>query len=143
MRRLGIALLALPLVGGLFAAEVAHRLSPRAEEGPDVLFIVERGDPLATVARKLEDADLVRDARAVVWLARLRGLSAKLRAGEYLLSATLTPGEMLLQISEGRVITYEVSLPEGFTARQIGERLAARELADAAEFAAAVHDPEL
>ena len=80
----------------LAAAVVAHRLSALAEEAPEALFVVERGDSLASVARKLEDAGLVRDARAVVWLARLRGLSSTLRAGEYRLSAALPPGELLI-----------------------------------------------
>jgi UPF0755 protein len=143
MRALAVALLALVAAAGLAATVVAHRLSPVAEDAPEVLFVVERGDSLAGVARKLEDAGLVRDARAVVWLARLRGLSSKLRAGEYRLSPALAPGELLAHISEGRVITYEVSFPEGFTARQIGERLEARELVDAAAFAAAVRDADL
>lgn len=142
MRRFVAALFALLVAAGLAAAAV-HRLSALAEEAPEALFVVERGDSLASVARKLEEAGLVRDARAVVWLARLRGLSSKLRAGEYRLSAALTPGEMLAHISEGRVVTYEVSFPEGFTARQIGERLDARDLVDAAAFAAAVRDADL
>jgi UPF0755 protein len=143
MRAFAAALLALIAAAGLAAAVVAQRLSPLAEEAPEALFVVERGDSLAGVARKLEEARLVRDARAVVWLARLRGLSSKLRAGEYRLSPASTPGEMLARISEGRVVTYEVSIPEGFTARQIGERLEARDLVDAAAFAAAVGDADL
>lgn len=143
MRWLAAASLVLVVAAGLAAAVVAHRLSALAEEAPEVLFVVERGASLASVARSLEEADLVRDARAVVWLARLRGLSAKLRAGEYRLSAALTPGEMLAHISEGHVITYEVSFPEGFTARQIGERLEARDLVEADAFAAAVRDAAL
>jgi UPF0755 protein len=143
MRRAAVALLALLVAAGLAATVVAHRLSALAAEAPETLFVVERGDSLASVARKLEEAGLVRDARAVAWLARLRGLSSKLRTGEYRLSAALTPGEMLAHISEGRVVTYEVSLPEGFTARRIAERLDARDLVDAAAFAAAVHDAEL
>jgi UPF0755 protein len=143
MRAFVAALLALVAAAGLAAAVVSHRLSPLAEEAPEALFVVERGDSLASVARKLEEAGLVRDARAVVWLARLRGLSSKLRAGEYRLSPALTPDEVLAHISEGRVVTYEVSFPEGFTARQIGERLEARDLVDAAAFAAAVRDADL
>ena len=143
MRRFVAALLALLVAAGLAAVVVVHRLSALAKEAPEALFVVERGDSLASVARKLEEAGLVRDARAVVWLARLRGLSSKLRAGEYRLSAALTPGELLAHISEGRVVAYEVSFPEGFTARQIGERLDARDLVDAAAFAAAVHDADL
>jgi len=46
--------------------------------------VVERGASLTAVARALEREGLVRDARAVTWLARVRGVATSLRAGEYL-----------------------------------------------------------
>ena len=42
-----------------------------------------------------------------------------------------------------RVATWEVVIPEGLTAAEIGARFAERGLVDAGEFAAAVPDPEL
>ena len=56
--------------------------TPRA-----VVFTVAPGEPLGAIARQLESDGLVRSARAVEWIARLRGLDGSLRAGEYALSA--------------------------------------------------------
>jgi UPF0755 protein len=129
------------LVLGIVAAlAVAQRLAPAAPEAEPVLFVVEPGDSLARVAARLEDAGLVRDARAVEWLARLRGLAGSLHAGEYELSAAARPREILEQIASGRVATYAVSVPEGFTAAQIAERLEQAGLAVAADFLAATDD---
>ncbi|MDH3519185.1 MAG: endolytic transglycosylase MltG [Myxococcales bacterium] len=143
MRRLTMALVALLVAGGALTFLAVRQLAPVAEEAPEVLFVVERGDSLARVAQKLEREGLVRNAAVVKWLARLRGLASKLHAGEYRFAASLAPGAMLERIAAGRVATHEVSLPEGFTAAQIGERLAAHGIVDAAAFAAAVQDAEL
>jgi len=129
------------------AIAIAFVLAPRFaaldDSAPEVIFSIERGASLARVAGDLERAGLVRDARAVEWLARVRGLSSRLHAGEYQLSAALTPDEILARIAEGRVATYKVALPEGWTAAQIGARLETHGLVDAAAFDAAVRDPQL
>jgi UPF0755 protein len=138
------ALLALPAVVVLAAAGVVQvareRLAPVRDDAPEVLFDVPRGSSLGVVSRGLEADGLVRDARAVEWLARYRGVAGRLRAGEYRLSAAMAPAEILDHLTEGRVATYAVVLPEGFTAAQIAERLEARDLAEAGAFNAAVRD---
>ena len=61
--------------------------------------------------------------------------------GEYRLSAEQRPDEILSRIAEGRVETYPVVIPEGLTARKIGERLEAAGLVSAAEFRPFVENP--
>ena len=68
------------LVGSLLALSVSQRLAPAAAEASEVLFVVEPGDSLGRIARRLEGAGLVRDARAVEWLARFQGLASSLHA---------------------------------------------------------------
>jgi UPF0755 protein len=144
IRRLLVTGLVLSVVAAAGVAALAlHWLSPVADAAPEVIFVVERGDPLAVVARKLEREGLVRDARALEWIARLRGLAPRLQAGEYRVSAALPPLELLERITAGRVATYEVVLPEGLTAVEIGARLADAQLVDADEFQAAVRDASL
>jgi UPF0755 protein len=131
------------VAAGIVLAMARERLAPVADSAQDVMFVVAPGDPLSVVARRLEREGLVRDARVLGLLARLRGLEASLHAGEYALSGSLSSSEILDRLAEGRVATHSVSVPEGFTARQIGARLAAAGLVDEAAFAAAVADPEL
>lgn len=137
------AALALSLVALLAAALVIQRfLSAPAEAAPAELFAVARGVSLASVSRELESAGLIRDARAFNWLARWRGQAEVLQACEYQLSAALSVDEILDRLVEGRVVTYPVVVPEGFTMAQIGARLAARGLVEEADFERAVRDPE-
>ncbi len=142
-RRLLVLVVIAALLASAVALRAAQLLSPARPGAPEVIFVVERGRGLGAVARKLEREGLVRDARSVKWLARFRGLEAGLQAGEYRLSAGLSPGEILERIAAGRVATYEVSFPEGFTAAQIGERLSEEGLASAEAFARVVRDPRV
>jgi len=123
------------------AATTHHLLSAVADKAPNALFVVSRGETLAEVASNLESRGLVRSAIALEWLARIRGLAGGLRAGEYVLSPTQSPQEILEWISRGRVVTYEVVVPEGFTLAQIAKRLAAEDLADPEAFLAVARDP--
>ena len=135
----GIALL-LVVAGGV-AVTVQQALAPANPSAEPALFRVQRGAPLARIARNLETGGFVKDARTVIWLAEYRDLASRLKAGEYRISAALTPVEILERIAAGTVETYEVVLPEGLTAAQIGERIEAAALVDAEEFAKIVGDP--
>jgi len=124
---------------------VEHQLGPAepsAEAAEPVLFEVPSGAALGRVAAELEAADLVRDARAFTWLARLRGESARLHAGEYELSPADSSREILDTLVAGRVVTWEVVLPEGLRARQVATRLEEAGLADAEAFLELALDPE-
>ena len=138
-----LVLAALVLAGLAAWVAVRENLSARAESATERVFVVERGAPLTSIAQALEAAELIRNARAFGWLARWRGQAEGLRAGEYRLSAALPASEILDRLVAGRVVTYEVVVPEGFTMAQIGARLAALDLVEEEEFAAAVRDPEL
>ncbi|UCE84900.1 MAG: endolytic transglycosylase MltG [Deltaproteobacteria bacterium] len=139
---------ALPLAAAVLALAVAgagaslHRaLAPLRPDAEPTSFEVPRGSTLGSIARNLERRAIVRSARAVEWLARLRGISADLQAGEYRLSASLSPGEILDILASGRVVTHEVVLPEGLTAVEIAQRLEAAGLTRATEFVALARDP--
>lgn len=143
MRRLLLGLLVVAALVAGAAAWLSQRLAPLDPDGEEQLFLVEPGDPLGRVATRLESRGLVRDARAFGWLARWRGVAGDVRVGEYRLSPAQAPGEILEWLVEGRVATWPVSIPEGFTAAMIADRLAAEGLTDAEAFLAAANDPAL
>jgi len=138
-----IAALAVVALLGIAAAGAGLRwsLQPALASAPPAIFNVNAGVSLGQVARDLEARGLIRSAFALKLLARYRNLDGALQVGEYELSAALAPEEILTRIVEGRVVTYEVSIPEGLTAAQIAPRIEAAELGDAAEFLAFASDP--
>jgi UPF0755 protein len=136
-----VALLLVVAIAGGAAAWVAHTLSPVDPAGVERRFDVRAGASLWKIARDLEAAGLVRDARAIVALARWQEVDAAVRAGEYALSPAWDTRRVLEQLVEGRVITYEVVLPEGLTAVEIAARLAEQQLVEPEAFLALVRDP--
>jgi UPF0755 protein len=58
------------------------------------------------------------------------------KAGEYAFTARSSLLEVLRQIKRGKLVTYKVSIPEGFTSWQVVERLKATE-----ELAGDITDP--
>jgi UPF0755 protein len=145
-RRIIIIAAALVLLALLGAAAVVQALrwslEPALPSAPSAVFVVEPGTSLGQVARELESRGLVRNAVAFKLLARYRKLDGALQVGEYEFSAALSPEEILTRIVEGRVMTYEVAIPEGLTAVQIAPRIEAAGLSNAAEFLAFANDPE-
>jgi UPF0755 protein len=127
------------LAGGAYGLRQA--LEPAAAEAEPMLFDLPGGATLKTIVRRLESQGLVRNAVAVELLARYRGLGSALRAGEYWLSPAFTPDEILDVLARGRVATFELVIPEGFTAAKIAERIEAAGLGNAAEFLAWARNP--
>lgn len=145
MKWLLVGLAALLLCGVIAAVGtwrvITQNLEPVAETAEPVIFSVQAGETLKTVASRLETEGLVRNRHAVEWFGRYHELSNKLRTGEYWVSATETPGEILATLTTGQVATYELAIPEGFTAAMIAQRIEAAELGNAEEFLAWVLSP--
>lgn len=143
--RLGRALKVLAaaglLVAGAAGAFWLHATAPRDPDGSLRLVEVPRGATLARVGRILEAEGIVRSARAFELLGRLSGAAPKLHFGEYELSPAMTPREVLTRMVEGRVKTYDVTLPEGLSAREIVDRLVAAGVAERAALETVLSDP--
>jgi len=139
---------ALAIAGAAGAGILAYRegrarLEPVDPAGEPVVFMVPRGAPVRRIGRDLEAAGLVRDGRLFAWLARWHGLAGRIQAGEYELSPARSAAEILALLVEGRVRTFEVVVPEGFTAAQIAERLEATGVFDGRRFLEVARSDEL
>ncbi|MEE3326807.1 MAG: endolytic transglycosylase MltG [Myxococcota bacterium] len=107
------------------------------------LFTVEPGNSFNSVARRLEENGLIRDARLATWLARYNGMDGRLHVGQYELSPHQSTKEILEDITQGHVKTWRVTLPEGSRADEIAERLEASGLVDGDQFKAALRNRAL
>ncbi len=96
--------------------------------------VIERGDTLADAAARLQRAGALSDPLALRLAARLRGADAAIESGEYRIPAHQSADEILQRLTSGAVDAVWVTIPEGFTAREIADRLGERRLADAAAF---------
>jgi len=138
-----LILLACAAAGGVWwVQQTLAPVDPGAiDEDTPVPFAIEPGDSLERVASALEAEGLVRNARATRWYAELEDLAAELKVGEYRLSRGQSTPEILAILTEGRVETHAVVLPEGLRATEIADRLAQAGLADPRAFLEVVQDP--
>jgi len=87
------------------------------------LFSVERGQSLFQIAENLEKEGLIKNKFLFDFYIITKGISRKLQAGEYYLSPSMNIVGITKKIISGEVAKIEVTIPEGFTIKQIEERL--------------------
>ena len=99
------------------------------------------GSGLPQIALQLEQAGVVGNAERFARLARWRDVAQKIKAGEYEFAKTATPREVLERLVAGDVIKLRITIPEGFTLREIAARVAAAGIGTAEQFLKAATDP--
>lgn len=118
---IGIVLLLISFVGGWFLTEYQVFLkAPLALDRFEVVnYTVKPGASLASVARDLNRQGLMEHPRYWALLARWEESAGQIKAGEYEISPQMTPRQLLTQFVSGDVIDYELTIPEGWTFRQM------------------------
>jgi UPF0755 protein len=94
---------------------------------------IPKGDSTHEIAARLERDGFVSDRRLFVagyLLSKLSGWgegsrSVQLKAGDYMIPQAASVRQVIDIISEGKTITYKVTVPEGLTSEQVVERLKA------------------
>jgi UPF0755 protein len=101
---------------------------------------VNKGASFRLIAKKLERAGVITSSRGFTLAAALKGAHKKIQAGEYELSRSMTPVEILERLVEGRTKQYLVTFPEGYNLKEIAATLDNAGLADRALFRARAMD---
>jgi UPF0755 protein len=118
-------------------------IHPAKKAGNDKVFLVRDGATLRQVSGKLEKEGLITSKELFLLWARLMGYSRKIKAGEYSLNSHMSPVNILKILSKGAIITYPVTVPEGFTRKQIAALLEKKGLLDSEEFLSATWDSDI
>ncbi len=96
--------------------------------------IIPSGATFNGVVAQLEEKKVLAHPLAFRLLARLRHVTADVKAGEYRFPAHQTSDEILGRLVRGEQTAMWVTIPEGFTAKQIAQTLADRKLGSAAVY---------
>jgi UPF0755 protein len=140
----------LGLLLALLAAALAYAgidqcrgaLAPyRGYDGDSAVVVVPQGAWPSRVASILADAGVLRGRLPFTLLARVRGVSGKLQAGEYLFDRPMTPWEVLDKVVRGEVVLHRVTIPEGLTGLETLDRIVRARLVRRADLDAAFRDP--
>jgi UPF0755 protein len=91
----------------------------------------------------LADNKLIRDKFLFYALGRVTGIDKKLRAGYYHFWSRISPMDVFLQLKNGKIIEYDITVVEGDNLEDIGKKLEAEKLLSAASFEKAARDRSL
>jgi len=115
------------LLGWAWMQYEDFRNTPLTIAQDSVIFEVPKGTNLAAVAQDLEEAGLIKEARYLQWYGRYTGQASRIRAGEYRLTNTMLPDDLLALLVSGKSVTYSLTLLEGWNLRQVRAAVAAHE----------------
>lgn len=118
----------------LFIGFAYYLLSPLEKGGYDRDFFVREGATLKDVAKGLEKNRIIKSSGIFQLWARISGVGRSIKAGEYRLNPGMPPLKVLEILNKGLVITCRVTIPEGYTRKQIGELLEKKGLVNRREF---------
>jgi UPF0755 protein len=119
-----LAVLAVMGVGG--GIWVLRQVNPAGGPGTRVVIDVEPGTSVATVAARLDSKGVITSARIFKLYLKLTGGAGSIQAGEYELRTNLSMGEARSALKRGPSIRFQkLTIPEGLTLDQIGDRVGA------------------
>lgn len=113
---------------------------PASDDPTPVVFTVEPGETAGDIALRLKRLGLITDAELFRQLAQYEKADSKLEAGRYELRANMTMGEIIETLQHGRIEEIAVTIPEGWRAEQIAQRLAEEVDVDGDHFLDLVQD---
>jgi UPF0755 protein len=125
-----VALAALALFAAVLAIGFTYfdRSLPKAQ----TTVIIPSGSSASDVASILARDGVIANAFAFRLLARVSGLAPQVKAGEFRFAPHRTQGEILHQVTtQGAQTAVWVTLPEGFTAREMATAIADRGVSNA------------
>jgi len=96
---------------------------PKTPFGEEKLFLVEKGQSLFQIAENLENEGLVKNKFFFDLYVFIKRTQRKLQAGEYFLSPSESTARIAQKLISGDIAKVVVTIPEGFTVKQIEEKL--------------------
>lgn len=99
--------------------------APPPNDTDPVQLTVPAGASFAQVVDTLESRGLIQRPSVFTLFARWKGFDTEVRSGTYALAPGTSWTELLDALTSGRVVTRELTIPEGWALRQIVPRIAA------------------
>ena len=117
-------------------------LTPPPLAEPEAKIVrIQPGMGLRPIARVLEAEGVIRNPTKFMLLAWWKGVGKKIQWGDFEIHTGEPPLTVLDLLTSGKTLLKRVTIPEGFTLKQIAERLANENLAAAEGFLASARDP--
>lgn len=138
---LGVLLLlsALAIWSGINIYQFAKK--PAGNSNDAVVISVTPGQSFNQLTANLKKNNLITSMLRFKLVARIKGDDKRMKAGEYALTATMTPLQILDDLVNGKVMLHRLTIPEGYTIEQIAMELERTGLVLAESFKKIARDP--
>lgn len=93
--------------------------SPAGENNTGKIFVVKPGQGFSSVTLKLVREKLIVSPEKFKIVGAVTGDDKKVKAGEYLLSMSMSPKQIISLLKKGKVHLYKMTVPEGYNIYQI------------------------
>jgi UPF0755 protein len=127
----------------LLAVGVAY-LYLRLQWGPHGLggiIYISKGSSVGQIAQELDKAGFIPNTWSFKLLARLEHAERDLKPGEYGFPSGVTASQILEKLRKGERLVRRLTIPEGYSYRQIAQAIAATGMATEAQVMIAFNDP--
>jgi UPF0755 protein len=114
-----LALVVLLLAVGLSLVLFFVRAPYRGYTGEEVVVSIAPRTPSMSIFTLLESKGVLRDARLGMVALKIFHRGKTLKAGEYRFAGERTPEQVVLSLVAGDVVTYRITVPEGFSAEEV------------------------
>lgn len=123
------------IVVGFLAIIAWYNLSLRAVSAEEarVTITIPSGSSTQQIAEMLEEKELIRSASAFKIHAKKSGKAGAMQAGSFILMKNMSTPEIVSTLSSGEVKEASVTIPEGYTVKDIDALLAEKGLMEAGE----------
>ncbi|MCP3875294.1 MAG: endolytic transglycosylase MltG [Desulfobacteraceae bacterium] len=114
--------------------------TPHNPSGHEKIFIITSGQSLKIISKSLEKESIISSKTYFKLYTKLKKAGKKIQAGEYILSASKTPEQILDILLKGKVKLYRLTLPEGLTIKEIAALVEKAALCNKTRFIDLCHD---
>ena len=104
--------------------KTADLLGPNKKLVTEKQIIIKSGSSARQIAEELYRQELIKSRTLFNLIINLKGLENSLKAGVYNIKAEFGMLDIIDLLASGRVATFRVTIPEGFTVEEIARRLA-------------------
>ncbi|HLY14131.1 MAG TPA: endolytic transglycosylase MltG [Candidatus Limnocylindrales bacterium] len=116
--------LKLPFVADLVRDDLGTALTDApSTSATDVTFNVVDGDTAQSIATRLQQAGLLKDARALVFIATEQNLTTSLESGTYILRMNMTPQQIVTSLLVSHQVAVSIALRPSLRLEQITAEL--------------------
>jgi len=130
------------VVCGAAVGYIMNEPAPRIQM-EEVIFTVEKGDTVSEIARKLENAGIIKSHYIFTMLSRFRKTENRIKTGNYRIPTHRSTLEIHDLLVMGKQILIKVTIPEGMTSKKVAGYLEEKGITDKESFMESVTSGEL